>query len=849
MKRILLTFFIISVFGLSFFAGKIFAEPKPVPPPGKIPCSTSQTENPDFSSDRPYQASPCGDAPKIYYCGNTVQIEVDAPAKPIVREGIAITSLDGDWNLYPDGNTFAFNVSDAQLPVLGNTELIKNSQTTTDQISDATSMNEYVSNYLRGVNNRLENGADKNTNDDVVNLSGPVQKLLPSQIQDAQRAAVVQSITKTETYINDENLLANQTVSPSESRSSDISNHNQIIACAKKAVGVVLPTWLSSIIGIGSIGIGPETPINCYPSSNSKAVGDLFWLKDWYGENSVTDLINGVVSFIAKLFPNNDIVNQAKNDITRWKKNVPPLPWGTDISGVPFTTLSYQKAYNEWEGQLCIYNPLTHNQSLICTGTLLHPLLSNPYADLYPYIPLSNTIDKSAVNYIYSVPVIGEGGTQVALFPPVWVVEHQPILMYAHTLEDVTLTKSLNQTFTPKTGSTDSETGSDVEPLSDPTTGECRLINAVSNPGDNLFASVPLSEINVYIQPNTVHVTRIPCHVTWITQTSKDTDKFGNPTGKFTNVRIPVSTCQGTVAFKIQMLTKVPYAQQIFDSTVAGADSTFRRIYPKVGPNAPVTCIANTPVVSNIKYTQTSGGGTVKIFDPDGANITSDPKIYFPFFGSVYNYFLKGIQTALRPQGYADPTPLSGTLCIATPPTDCSAGNVPDSSIPSKYLGAFKSNFLDLANRWTQDCPGPQYNLANQCYNYVVTQSLKAGVNPAFTLAIWLHESDASNYCHGGLTTQDFGINVSSIYQNVPKQLSNFLDMAKQKLCDGTSGFPEPIAGWLSRFQSSSGSCNPADTTALGYYPELRDTAWEPLTNCVKNGIFGITWPTDMSCP
>lgn len=174
---------------------------------------------------------------------------------------------------------------------------------------------------------------------------------------------------------------------------------------------------------------------------------------------------------------------------------------------------------------------------------------------------------------------------------------------------------------------------------------------------------------------------------------------------------------------------------------------------------------------------------------------------------------------------------------------------VADSAVDPKYLGSFKTNFINLANRWTQTCTGPENNLADECYDYVASEAKKAGVNPAFALTIWLNESGASNYCFSGPTTQDLGINLPDLYKNIVGQVEVFLKMAKERLCEGQSGFNEPMHGWLSRFQSHAGICDPTDPIATQYYFDVKDTTWSWLTGCSNASTFGITWPTDTSCP
>src|SRR5512135_2538361 len=74
----------IFVFGIlltvsAFFAGKVFAADA-FPPPGRIPCDTAKPV--EFSSDRPYQASPCGDRPISLWCGNDVVINLGTVKTP-----------------------------------------------------------------------------------------------------------------------------------------------------------------------------------------------------------------------------------------------------------------------------------------------------------------------------------------------------------------------------------------------------------------------------------------------------------------------------------------------------------------------------------------------------------------------------------------------------------------------------------------------------------------------------------------------------------------------------------------------------------------------------------------------
>lgn len=95
-----------------------------------------------------------------------------------------------------------------------------------------------------------------------------------------------------------------------------------------------------------------------------------------------------------------------------------------------------------------------------------------------------------------------------------------------------------------------------------------------------------------------------------------------------------------------------------------------------------------------------------------------------------------------------------------------------NNSPANENLTTVQSKFIDLANRWLGGAGSPRTDK----YNQVIQAAKAKGVSPIFTLAIWLHESGASNYqgtCQklgGGdpdspycQTLQDFGINSASI--------------------------------------------------------------------------------------
>src|SRR4030042_3597086 len=148
-------------------------------PEARLPCA--QTSDPEFNSLRPYQPAPCGDYDIALFCGNQINI-IETHSKTVYGSCVENVRTP-EWKV---DKPYWIDLSETQLPILGNTELVKNSQYPNDLISDATKLNEYVSWYLNGVNNRAEYGNTKSTDYETVNFSGPLHKLLPQAIAEAQ---------------------------------------------------------------------------------------------------------------------------------------------------------------------------------------------------------------------------------------------------------------------------------------------------------------------------------------------------------------------------------------------------------------------------------------------------------------------------------------------------------------------------------------------------------------------------------------------------------------------------------------------------------------------------------------
>src|SRR6266478_2453219 len=87
-----------------------------IPDGGKVPCT--ETKNPEFNSDRPYQASPCGDSPKALFCSNKVVVTLGTVHTPYCGGTTCkcVGKCDGDVS------KLIVDLTDVNLPVLGNTQ-------------------------------------------------------------------------------------------------------------------------------------------------------------------------------------------------------------------------------------------------------------------------------------------------------------------------------------------------------------------------------------------------------------------------------------------------------------------------------------------------------------------------------------------------------------------------------------------------------------------------------------------------------------------------------------------------------------------------------------------------------
>ncbi len=716
--------------------------------PSNTAISCDNVGDPEFNSLRPYQANTqCTSqtASEASFCGNNLTI----------KETITQTYPGSGGNCSKIGNKvnctysvfinhpITIDLSGAELPIMGNTEDVLNSQNSVDELTNANKVNAYVSWYLNGVNNRAEYGESNNTDYDTVNFSGPIQKLLPGVIVDAQRIGSIENAKK--------------------------ERHDQVAVCAKQGSGGFLGT-AQDILGLGK-----STPVNCYQGNGTNAQNDVYRLDSWKGDLSFWNAgSNKLIEAITALVPDvANIQDSIRSSIANhWNKRVPPLPWEDDPFATPtrrMTGLEYRKYYNEWKGKTCVIVPVI--QYLACFENVLVP---NKYADLFAYVPLSSTEDVEGEIKVDSVSsatnkVLGGVGVSNVRFSGQAAQIFIPHMLEANELGDL-----IQSTYTPKDG----------DKLGDPTNvaagTSCNSVEVRSNDGDDLFATQitgNLSYTASFTCSFDAESTKAPfatpvCNgiggarcvdKNWTCGTSFGSVDCGTEYQCGSNCSPPEATneCKKDVYINLSTKMSAPLADDVWSRLVAGPMSVFKRIFPKTNTEGSVGQILDIPGSTNISY---SGLGVS----------SADTDLKIPHIGGVSEYFLKGIQTALRPKGMGEPLSFGANQSS----DDEVSGEINcDQSVPEININGLNKEAADnVTKMWYAEGPGRPY--FKECNNDVIKRAQARGVDPLFALAIWIHESDASNY-EAKTPVEDFGIHGKTDVppNNFSKQLDFFLNL------------------------------------------------------------------------
>lgn len=647
----------------------------PVPKP-LVPCNQVRPDllhllEDEFHSLRPYQASPClaEMASTAKFCGNDLtlheKVTVSYPGSEDYLTGCVTSGSTVTCNYsVPVDETITLNLNVANLPFMGNTEDVKNSQNSTEVLDSANKVNQYVSWYLNGVLNRAEYpfpetnrdcigettsvaGTCSNTalgiclspnpipflpgtpnllkpdgtkscggvksccvtrspnaekvtildKDKLINYSGPLNKLLPQEVQQQQRAQSVKDA------VASSRLLFGAGI-----------RHDQVVAC----------TYGINILGkeIGGI------PGPCYEQ------GLLSWLP------------------------------HQPHRLSEWSGHLPP------IRSKFKNYIDYENAYQTWRGKKCAevkvpdIIPVIGGKGVILC--LENPLNPNFYSALYPYIPLTSTEADNpkastedlkgsvVVEKVSSATNSSVGGVDVS---EVTFDNQTPsTLFFAHMQETTGLAGILQDTFVSKDEKGD-KTGAPTN-VSQP--ASCTTVDVRSNKGDSLFAT-PITGNLKYTAAFSCKFDVIPTCSGSCLPNERECRYAGGfaGTGSCSNVKFcckiqgvppppppPPQTCEKDVYINLSTLSYTPKVEDIWSQLVAGPQSIFKRIFPKTNTPGSVGQIKDMPGSTSITYTSDST-------DQQITQATADLK--FPHIGSISEYFLKGIQTALRPKGFGEP--------------------------------------------------------------------------------------------------------------------------------------------------------------------------------------------------
>jgi len=112
----------------------------------------------------------------------------------------------------------------------------------------------------------------------------------------------------------------------------------------------------------------------------------------------------------------------------------------------------------------------------------------------------------------------------------------------------------------------------------------------------------------------------------------------------------PPQQCTYPIMANIKLETRTPLADEAWARLVAGSAGIFRKMFPKIGGvDSNFEGIIDMPTATDVEYINLDGG-TLYVGNPYNQDTTG--QLYFPHIGGIKEYFLKGVQTLLRPKGF-----------------------------------------------------------------------------------------------------------------------------------------------------------------------------------------------------
>ncbi len=710
-----------------------------------VPCN--DTTDPEFHSLRPYPASPCKKKVEetALMCANDLIVKTTFKVTP---NNNCVGTPDGQvctYKMTDQQSNISINLKNAQFPILGNTEMVPNAtwtsvNSTGPNMTAAERMNNYVSWYLNGVLGRAEEDFSSFDLKSLVNYSGPLKKLLPQAVATIAR---IHSIEDAKT-----SLVATDP--------RDMVRHNQIVGCPIAEGGSIVPCYLYN--------------------------------KDYLLKFLIDAAFPDINPITRAAFES--VVVKLENRLAAFDTKEPPLE-----SDPKYTNnfAAYWRDYMGWLGNVCTPQ-LFGSKFYICAN-----LNTFFWSKLFSYVPFSSTEDrkgqvvtddnktnpdgtKDLAHTKQLEDGKGNGGTvsDISFVP----TSDNHSLYFAHTEEVAQLGQLLQNTYATKSDSQNNweNTISRDVAIHDPNveggmqkyeTSGCNQTEIRTNSGDNLYGDVN-RDGDQQISGN------LKYDVTFTCEFKRDPQCISNcqttKPGDQACIDSCTNTCSKDIYTSLAVYTKTPKIQEIWDRLVNGSMAVFKRFFPKTGQGSVLSEIKDIPGASQVTYASSNGEAKAGMTGKSG----SEAQIYFPHLGSIEEYFLNGIQTALRPKGYGTSS-LAGQTVSYNPGINTSPQ---PTNLQCKKLS--EDIPVPIPFRDTTIEPKPKEELYNlikgrfentqllKYYDLVVSRAKEAGYNPAFVLTIWIEETGASDTDYPG--AHDLGCGSST---GIEPQLDCFMGLYK----------------------------------------------------------------------
>ncbi|KKP32012.1 MAG: hypothetical protein UR21_C0003G0045 [Candidatus Woesebacteria bacterium GW2011_GWC2_31_9] len=336
--------------------------------------------------------------------------------------------------------------------------------------------------------------------------------------------------------------------------------------------------------------------------------------------------------------------------LDEWKNHLPPAR--SDYKD----SVDYQKAYEKWRGKACFKIPIPSLIPFIGGKEILlcgeNPLSPNYYSSLYSYIPLSSTEDLEGNIKVDALSsATGSGVTNIKFNN-----QSPATLFFPHIQESDQLGSILQNTYI-SNEQINEKVGANTA-VESPTS--CTTVDVRSNNGDSLFATSITGNLE-YAASFTCDFDPPVCvgnpSTRYAPQCTKELQgkcvppdwscdlKFSQqdcPTGYICGqgcfCEEPVQTCKKSIYISLSTTSNTPIIDDVWSRLVAGPTAVVKRLFPKLGDQ--IGTLKDLPGSTDISYT--------------GAE-SSSATLNLPHVGGISEYFLKGIQTLLRPKGYGEP--------------------------------------------------------------------------------------------------------------------------------------------------------------------------------------------------